>query len=280
MDTARRLGEHYRHGTLEAVVLEALRAAGKDPDRLAPGGAMGADEFHTGGPAATRDVMAQLPLGPGVHVLDIGSGLGGPARHMAVATGCRVTGIDLTAEYVDVANSLSLRMGLAGRVVFRCEAAEGMAVPPEVLQAGGFDVATMLHVGMNIADKPGVFAAVRRALKPGGVFAVYDLMRVGAGDITYPMPWSSVAESSFVEGPEAYRAALAAAGFAVTAERNRTDFVLDSFAAGRARAKETGRPALSGLAMAMGAGAREKAANLEAMIRAGVLAPVEIYATA
>lgn len=275
MDTAERLGAHYRHGRLEAVVLEALAAAGKDPERLAPGDAMGADEFHTGGPAATRDVMAQLPLGPGVHVLDIGSGLGGPARHMAVATGCRVTGIDLTEEYVAVANSLSRRMGLAERVVFRCEAAEGMEVPD-----GGFDVATMLHVGMNIADKAGVFAAVRRALKPGGMFAVYDLMRVGEGEIAYPMPWSSVAESSFVEGVAAYRAALEGAGFAVTAERERSAFALEGFEAGRRRAKETGRPVLSGLAMAMGAGAREKAANLEAMIRAGVLAPVELFARA
>jgi ubiquinone/menaquinone biosynthesis C-methylase UbiE len=168
MDTAERLGAHYRHGRLEAAVLEALAAAGKDVERLAPGDAMGVDEFHTGGAAATWELMAQLPLGPGVHVLDIGSGLGGPARHMAVATGCRVTGIDLTQEYVAVANSLSRRMGLADRVAFRCAAAEGMDVP-----AGGFDVATMLHVGMNIADKAGVFAAVRRALKPGGMFAVY-----------------------------------------------------------------------------------------------------------
>jgi MPBQ/MSBQ methyltransferase len=274
-DVAGRLGAHYRHGRLEAAVLEALAAAGKDVERLAPGDAMGADEFHTGGPAATRDVMAQLPLGPGVHVLDIGSGLGGPARHMAVATGCRVTGIDLTAEYVDVANSLSRRMGLAERVVFRCEAAEGMAVPE-----AGFDVATMLHVGMNIADKAGVFAAVRRALKPGGVFAVYDLMLVGEGEIAFPMPWSSVAESSFVEGPGAYRAALAGAGFDLVAERARVDFALESFELGRRRATETGRAVLSGLAVAMGAGAREKSANLEAMIRAGVLAPVEMFARA
>jgi SAM-dependent methyltransferase len=219
-----------------------------------------------------------LQLGPGVHVLDIGSGLGGPARHMAVATGCQVTGIDLTAEYVEVANSLSRRMGLADRVVFRREAAEAMAAPEAV--SGGFDAATMLHVGMNIADKAGVFASVRRALKPGGVFAVYDLMRVGEGEIVYPMPWSSVAQSSFVEEPAAYRAALAAAGFAVVAERARADFALDSFEAGRRWARETGQAPLSGLAMAMGAGAREKAANLEAMIRAGVLAPVEIIARA
>jgi SAM-dependent methyltransferase len=125
-------------------------------------------------------------------------------------------------------------MGLDERVVFRCEAAEGMAVPE-----AGFDVATMLHVGMNIADKAGVFAAVRRALKPGGVFAVYDLMLVGEGEIAFPMPWSSVAESSFVEGPGAYRAALAGAGFDLVAERARVDFALESFELGRRRATDS-----------------------------------------
>lgn len=273
MDTAERLTEHYRHGNLEQAVLDALRAAGRDPERLAPGDAAGADEFHTGGPQATRDLMAQLALEPGMHLLDIGSGLGGPARHIAVASGCRVTGIDLSAEFVAVANSLSRHMGLAERVAFRQQTAEAMDVPP-----GGFDGATLLHVGMNIADKPALFAAVRRALRPGGFFAIYDLMRIGPGEIAFPMPWSSVAESSFVETPAAYRAALETAGFTVTAARERAQFARDSIAAARARAAETGRAPPSGLAVVMGAGAAEKAGNLAAMIKGGTLAPVEMLA--
>lgn len=278
MDRAGRLVEHYRHGNLEAALLEALRAAGKDVERMGPEDAMGADEFHIGGAQATRDLLARLEVGPGMHVLDIGSGLGGPARHMAAATGCRVTGIDLSAEYVAVANSLTRRMGLAERVGFVQGTAEALDVP-----AGGFDGATLLHVGMNVADKAALFGAVRRALRPGGFFAVYDVMRVGEGEILFPVPWASEAGTSFVEGPEAYRSALAGAGFRVVAERERAAFGRAFFAAMRARmaqAKAEGRAPPPGLQIVMGPGAAEKTGNMVAMLEAGTIAPVEMLARA
>jgi SAM-dependent methyltransferase len=278
MDTSERLTAHYRHGNLEAALLEALRAAGRDVERMGPEDVMGADEFHIGGAQATRDLLAQLEVGPGTHVLDIGSGLGGPARHMAAATGCRVMGIDLSAEYVAVANSLTRRMGMAERVSFVQGTAEALEVPAE-----GFDGATLLHVGMNVADKASLFAAVRRALKPGGFFAVYDVMRVGPGEILFPVPWSSEAGTSFVEGPDAYRAALEGAGFRVTAERERAQFGRAFFAAMRARmaqAKAEGRAAPPGLQIVMGPGAAEKTGNMVAMLEAGTIAPVEMLARA
>ena len=272
MDTNGTLIDHYRHGDLERALLDGLRRAGKDPDRLSAADLMGMDEFHIGGAEATRALVAQLGIGPGMKLLDIGSGLGGPARQLA-GYGCDVTGVDLSAEYVSAAQGLSARMGLEGKVAFRQGDAATM-----YLEADHYDGATLLHVGMNIADKAALAAAVHRALKPGGFFAVYDVMQVGAGTIEFPVPWSTGPETSFVASPAAYRAALEGAGFTVFAERERRQFALDFFAALRARLAQGGGPPPLGLHVLMGASAPQKSANMAAMIERGVIAPVELLA--
>jgi len=272
MDTSGTLIDHYRHGDLERAFLDGLRRAGKDPDRLSPADLMGMDEFHIGGAEATRELVTQLGIGPGMKLLDIGSGLGGPARQLA-SLGCHVTGVDLSGEYVAVAQALSARMGLDGQVVFRQGDAATMDLAPN-----HFDGATLLHVGMNIADKAALAAAVHRALKPGGFFAVYDVMQVGPGTLDFPVPWSSRPETSFVVPPAAYRAALEGAGFTVFAERERRRFALDFFAAMRARLAQTGGPPPLGLHVLMGASAPQKTANMVAMLERGTIAPVELLA--
>ena len=129
---------------------------------------------------------------PGSRVLDIGSALGGPARHFAEMFGAHVTGIDLTQEYVDVANELTRRCGLAERAVFR--QASALDLP---FTRNSFDRASLIHVGMNIADKATLFAEVRRVLEPGALFVVYDIMKVGNGDVPYPMPWAATCRDEF-----------------------------------------------------------------------------------
>lgn len=272
MDTTDTLIDHYRHGNLEEALLDGLRRAGKDPDRFAPNDLMGMDEFHIGGAEATRELATQLRIGPGMKLLDIGSGLGGPARQLA-SYGCHVTGVDLSGEYVAVARALSARMGLDGSVAFR----QGDAAVMD-LEAASFDGATLLHVGMNIADKAALAAAVHRALRPGGFFAIYDVMQVGAGTIDFPVPWSSQPETSFVATPAAYRAALEGAGFTVFAERERRQFALNFFANMRTRMAQSGGPPPLGLHILMGANAAQKTANMTAMLERGVIAPVELLA--
>jgi MPBQ/MSBQ methyltransferase len=268
------LAEHYRHGTLASHIEAALRAVGKDPAHLVPADLAAIDEFHIGGVQATRDLAAQLPLTPGAALLDIGSGIGGPARYFAARHGCRVTGIDITAEYVAVATLLTEATGLADRVAFRHASALDLPFGDE-----RFDGATLLHVGMNVADKAALFAAVRRALRPGGFFAIYDVMRVSDGAIAYPVPWASGPEISFVATSAEYGAALATTGFTVVAERDRTAAARDFFAAMRARAAK-GPPSPLALSIVMGPTAGQKVANLTAMVETGVLAPVEIIARA
>ena len=100
---------------------------------------------------------------------------------------------------------------------------------------GAFDGAYMLHVGMNIENKEQLVAEVAHVLRPGAVFGIYDVMQTNSGEITFPAPWATTAELSFLAEPQRYKDALLTAGFQIIAERNRRDFALTFFANSRAR---------------------------------------------
>ncbi|HEX2891147.1 class I SAM-dependent methyltransferase [Vineibacter terrae] len=275
MTVEQRVAEHYTQGGLAGTILGALRAMGKDPERLAPADLAPVDEFHIGGRQATIDFAAQMGIRPGMRLLDIGSGLGGAARYFAGEHGCSVTGIDLTDEYVQVASDLARRAGLDGSVSYR----QGSALDLP-FDAASFDGAYMLHVGMNIEDKARLFAGVRRVLKPGGLLGVYDVMRTGAGDFSFPVPWAATAATSFVETPTDYRQRLEAAGFAVQKERGRRDFALAFFQQMRARAAQSGGPPPLGLHILMGADFAQKTANMIDNLQRGLIEPTEIVSQA
>ncbi|WP_422000358.1 class I SAM-dependent methyltransferase [Reyranella sp.] len=268
------IATHYGHGALETAILDALAAAGKPAGSLTAADLAPVDEFHIGGRRATMDLSAQIDLPRGARVLDVGSGLGGASRFFAQERGWQVEGIDLTPEYVEVAASLSRRVGLAGSVSYRQASAASLP-----FAEASFDGAYMLHVGMNIADKPAVFAEVRRVLKPGAVFAIYDVMREADGDFRYPVPWASGPDANFIDTADAYRRALAAAGFTVGAVRSRRDFALEFFRQMRERLAQGGTPA-PGLQIVMGATAPQKAANMMTMIEQGLFAPTEMISRA
>ena len=274
MGTDQAVAQHYTHGGLERAVLDSLRAAGKDPDRLEPGDLAPVDEFHIGGRQATIDFAGELRVTRGMHLLDIGSGLGGASRYFAHALGCTVTGIDLTEEYVRVAQALSVRTGLTGQVSYRQGSALALPFP-----AGTFDSAYMLHVGMNIADKAALFGQVRQALKPGGVFGVYDVMREREGTLTYPLPWAAGPETSFVESSATCTRLLAAAGFDVLTQRSRREFAVTFFRRVGARIAQSGAPPL-GLHILMGATTPQKIANMMSALEAGLISPTDIICRA
>jgi SAM-dependent methyltransferase len=273
MTVEAQVAKHYTHGSLEQALFDALRKAGKNPDALQPDDLAGVDEFHFGWRAVTVELAKSLKLKPQSHLLDIGSGIGGPARYFANAFGCKVTGVDLTPEFVEVATSLTRRCGLDDRVSFRQGSA--LALPFEDAR---FDAATLIHVGMNIADKTKLFAEAHRVLKKGGTFLVYDIMRMANAAIPYPMPWSQVAETSFVETPEAYRTKLREAGFTVGAETNRRDFCMAVAREMREKAEKGGPPPVN-LSVLMGAEGKPRLDNVFATLEAGTIAPVQIEAT-
>jgi ubiquinone/menaquinone biosynthesis C-methylase UbiE len=277
MDIEANVAQHYTHGRLEAAILDALRAAGKNVDALSASDLSAADEFHLGWHAVTIELARDLALEPGLELLDLGSGIGGPARYFAEAHGCRVTGVDLTAEFVNVANALTARCRLDGLATF----VQGsvLALPFEDAR---FDRATLIHVGMNIENKAGMFAEALRALRPGGAFLVYDIMRRDAGradtaELPYPQPWAQTAETSFVEPLEAYRRLLEAAGFTIESERDRRDQVLELGRAMRAQVAVAGVPPL-GLHVLMGPASRERLGNVMSALERGSLSPIEIVA--
>lgn len=265
------IADDYAKAGVERAILDALAASGKDLDRLVPDDLMPVDEIHVGGRKATADFVARLGLHEGMHVLDLGSGLGGPARYVARTHGCRVTGIDLTPQYVQVASALSGRVGLGHRVSYTCGSA--LETP---FGSGIFDVAYMISVGTNIADKSALFAEVRRLLRPGGVLGVYDVMRIGAGDLTYPVPWASHPSTSFLAPPEEYRQRLETAGFVVTHERNRREEGLQFFRDMRTKAVKHGIPSL-GLHLVMSDFAA-KSINMFASMLREIAAPTEMIA--
>jgi SAM-dependent methyltransferase len=263
--------QHYSHGSLVESILTGLQALGQTSgdavEQLAP-----VDEFHIGGREATHKIADQLQLAPGLAILDIGCGIGGTARFFAARYGCRVTGIDLTPEFVDTARTLSERVGLADRVEFHVGSAVALPFPD-----ASFDRATVLHVGMNIPDKWRLCAELARVVKPGALVAVYDVMRAGAAPLAFPVPWSTTESTSFVEPPETYRTALHEAGFEIRAEHNRAAFAGEFFKRMRARVAESGPPPL-GLHIIMGANASMKVANMIDNIDRGAIAPIEMIA--
>jgi ubiquinone/menaquinone biosynthesis C-methylase UbiE len=265
---------HYSRDDLERLILDALARSGKDLERLQPEDLAPVDEFHSGGRQATADLAVRLAFSPEMHVLDVGCGIGGPSRYLAATCGCRVTGIDLTASYVATAAALSQRVGLGDRVAYR--QASALALP---FAAESFDGGCMMHVGMNIADKPALFREVRRVLKHGAVFGVYDIMRTAEGDIAYPVHWAQSAQTSFVAGTAAYREALDGAGFDVTHERGRRDLALKVFREAKARAAAGGPPPL-GLHLLMKTDVPQKLANLLDAMEHGIVAPVEMICRA
>lgn len=214
-----KVASHYSDGrNLATAIAESLRKAGKDIGRLTTSDLATVDEFHVRGRKATLELASALNLGSGSHVLDIGSGLGGPARTLAETYGCHVTGIDLTQEFCDAATTLSTWVGLADRVSFQ----QGDATRLPFADAQ-FDVALTLHVAMNIAAKDRMYAEARRVLRPGGLFGVYDVLQGEGGDVRYPVPWARDPSISHVATPDAMLSLLAGAGFKIVRTHDSSD---------------------------------------------------------
>lgn len=268
------VAEHYSQGALEQRILDALTMMGLDPEHLNPDQLAPVDEFHVGGRPATAELVDRLRPRAGWRVLDVGSGLGGTARYLARVHDAQVSGIDLTEEYVQVASSLTRRCGLAGRARFQQGGATELPFPESA-----FDCAFMVHVGMNIEDKAAAFGEIRRVLVQGAGFGVYEIMRTGSGEISYPLPWAATPAMSFLASPQRYRDLLAEAGLPVQAERDRREFGIGSLRGMLAGIAENGLPPL-GLHLVMGPDAAVKIANLAEALERGALAPVELICSA
>ncbi len=202
---------HYTRSDLGDLILAALEKAGKDVSRLSPEDLAPIDQFHIRGRAATLELARAAGLDATKRVLDVGSGVGGTSRCLAKEFGCRVTGIDLTDEFCRAATMLTAKTGLEHLVSFRQGDATDLPYDDQT-----FDVVWTEHVAMNIPDKARLYQEMYRVLKPGGTFAIYDILASQSGSIHFPVPWARTPETSFLVQPDELRKLLGEAGFAIT----------------------------------------------------------------
>lgn len=264
---------HYTHGRLTDAIRDGVLKMGKSIEQVRVEDLGPVDEFHIGGRLATDAFLDQLQIDSTHHVLDVGCGLGGGSRRAAQKYGCRMTGVDLTREYVETGRTLCEWVGLADQI--RLDVEDASALP---YSAAEFDRAYIMHVGMNIADKQSLASELYRVLRPGGKLGIYDIMQIGDGDLDFPVPWATSAQGSSLATPAVYRSALEAAGFKVVAERNRSEFALEFFKQLRAKIAGSGGPPPLGLHILMGESAPTKIKNMVENIARGVIAPVELIA--
>ncbi len=255
-----RVAGHYSVPRLAEKVLDAARRAGLNVDALTPADLAPVDEFHMGGRAATAHIVGLMDLPGGARVLDIGCGLGGVVRFLAAELGCRATGIDLTPEYVDVAKTLTERTRLSGLAEFHFGSA--LDLP---FEDASFDAATTFHAAMNIADRPRLYAEAARVLRPGGVFANFDVMKGPADGMVFPVPWAETADTSFLVAPDEMERLLRDGGFEIVHTEDRSELAIAHHRARLAQASAAERPAL-GLHLLQGETAAVKSRNMLRML--------------
>jgi ubiquinone/menaquinone biosynthesis C-methylase UbiE len=258
------INDHYSQSDLAAKITSALERAGKKIDTLTRDDIASMDEFHIRGRDATRELARLANLQSKNKVLDLGCGVGGPARTLAAEFGCSVTGVDLVEEYCRTAEIMTDRVGLSDRVVFHH--GDIMAMP---FETDSFDIAWSQHTMMNIEDKARLLSKVHRLLRNRGYFAFYEICAGSNSPIHFPVPWAGNPEISFLVTPEELGQILKATGFMEHKWMDITRSSLEWFEGLLAsmKARSAGASPPLGLNMLMGETTAEKTANVVRNLR-------------
>lgn len=247
--------QRYAIGGILDRVTRFLRERGVDPQRPNYQDFLPFDQLHGRGIHATRDHIARAQIGPRMHVLDLGCGVGGACRVIAATCGCRVTGVDLSPQFLEIARELTLRCGMTDAIEFRQGDALHLPFDDAV-----FDHAWCHAVSMNIPDKRALALEVGRVLKPGGRFSCYEMAQGPGGALIFPLPWASDASASFVVTPGEMRRALEDGGLRVIEQTDLSALNLEYAKEMRARA-ERGEPPVNANYVVMGEDFAERLRN-------------------
>jgi SAM-dependent methyltransferase len=233
-DTTAKVHEHYNATGLVDRIKSALVATAPKDQTLTVAELTPLDQFHIRGIHATTELAGAAGIESSTRVLDLGCGIGGPARYIAATFGCKVTGVDLSPGFIDTATYLTTRCGLSDRVTFQI--GNVLHLP---LEDASFDALFLQHVSMNIEDRSALYAEMRRILVPGGRFVTYDLV-FRDGDVVYPVLWARDSSTSFLLSGSETRAALGEAGFRTVLWRDDTQAALDWFKGAMASSTPSG----------------------------------------
>jgi SAM-dependent methyltransferase len=270
MANAKTITDHWGRNDVYALIVSALAKMSKSLDGLTVEDLAPVDHFHARGFPATVELADRLPIKTGQHIVDIGCGLGGPARYFAKRFQCKVSGIDITEPYVVAANKLTALLRMEGQVTI--EHGDGQRLPyADAL----FDGAYTLHVTMNVADRPRFFAEAYRVLKRGAFFALTEQGLGPKGNPHYPLPWSADGSGAYMVTPSETRALLEAAGFEdIVVEDTGAQYVA-GYKAAIERAEKGALPPL-GTHILMGETALQKTRNAARNIEEGRTHPIQL----
>ena len=264
---------HYSSGDLLGRLNAALSSDGVDPnhptlEELAP-----YDQFHGRGMDATVELADLMPARPNDAILDVGSGIGGPARYVASRFGCRVTGIDLTPEFCEVARHFTGLLGLDDRVSF--EVGSALSLP---FDDASFNGAYSINVSMNIEDKAGFHREIARVLERGGWVLLAEIAKGAGGGLEYPTPWARTEATSFLSTTDETRRSLTAAGFDIVAMHDTREQALAFGARARAMIEQGKKPPHRAVQLIHGGIAQDAMANSSRALGDGRIVPIEILA--
>ncbi len=247
---------YYSPNDLYNKIIAGLNKLGKDLSKITLDDLQPVDEFHIRGDTATKELIKLSAFTPDMHILDVGCGIGGSTRRLSHETGCRVTGIDLSDEYIDTAQRLTQLLNLQERVTFH--AASALALP---FDDNAFDGVWSLQMNMNVDDKLSWLKETYRVLKPGGRAVLYEVCGNKNTPLYFPVPWAQDSSMSFLVPPESFREVITAAGFDITVWNDKTGLARQAFAQVKAPVGEPNLPVL-GVYLLVGNDISTKAYNL------------------